>query len=78
MLRVKAENLRPETRLREDLGADSLDLTEVVMELEVHFGLNLNTREVHISTVAEVVSYMKDSLAARDQAEQDPGPQANV
>lgn len=38
---VEHEELLPETSLSEDLGADSLDITEIVMELEVEFEVEM-------------------------------------
>ena len=37
-LEVAPEKIQPETRFREDLDADSLDLYELVMELEDRYG----------------------------------------
>ena len=44
-LEVAAEKIQPETRFREDLDADSLDLYELVMEPEDHYGIRVSEEE---------------------------------
>ena len=52
-----------ETSLREDLGADSLDLVELVMGLEVEFLLEIPEREAErIRTVGEAVRTVQTHL----------------
>ena len=51
----------PEARLREDLDADSLDATELIMNLEERFGMAISDEESQkLSTVADVVKYIED------------------
>lgn len=40
VLAVREDEITPETRLSEDLGADSLDVIEISMELEAVFGIS--------------------------------------
>jgi acyl carrier protein len=40
-LEVKRDQIRPDSRIKEDLGADSLDSVEIVMKLEDKFGLTV-------------------------------------
>jgi acyl carrier protein len=40
-LEVPRDQITPEARLKEDLGADSLDLVEIVMKLEEEFGVTI-------------------------------------
>ena len=44
-LEVAPEKIQPETRFREDLDADSLDLYELVMELEDRYGIRVSEEE---------------------------------
>jgi acyl carrier protein len=49
-----------EASFKDDLGADSLDLVELVMELEDEFDLEISDEEAEkISTVGDVVEYIK-------------------
>lgn len=52
-----------EASFKEDLGADSLDVVELVMELEDEFDLEISDEDAEkISTVGEVVSYIEANL----------------
>lgn len=58
-LGVSASEIRPETRFREDLDADSLDLYELVMELEDQYGIRVSEEEAAgIETVADAVDFV--------------------
>ena len=49
-----------ESSFKDDLGADSLDVVELVMELEDEFGLEISDEDAEkINTVGEVVEYIK-------------------
>jgi len=55
-LGVSISNVRPEKRFIEDLGADSLDLVELVMRFESHFGIEIPDDVAEsISTVQEAI-----------------------
>lgn len=57
-------NIQPEAKLREDLGADSLDLTELVMVLEDHFDISIPDSELaNIETVQDLVDYIGGQAA---------------
>ena len=46
---------------KDDLGADSLDLFELVMSLEEEFGVEIPSEDLEsIATVADVINYMKE------------------
>ncbi len=45
-LDVKREQITPEARIMEDLGADSLDVAEIVMKLEEIFSITIPDEEV--------------------------------
>jgi acyl carrier protein len=62
-LEVSPERIQPETRFREDLDADSLDLYELVMELEDRYGIRVSEEEAaEIETVGDAVEF----VCARD------------
>ena len=55
----KIEEIKPESRLVEDLGADSLDVVEMIITLEDEFGLTLPDNEVkNMKTVADITNYI--------------------
>ena len=58
-LNVEAE-ITAESNFKEDLGADSLDLFEIVMAFEEEFGTEIPTEDLEkIATVGDVVEYLK-------------------
>lgn len=49
------------TSFKEDLGADSLDLFELVMALEEEYSIEIPSEDLaKLTTVAEVMNYLKD------------------
>ena len=53
-----------ETRFKEDLEADSLDLFELVMALEDEFGVEIPTEDLtNITTVGAVIDYIESKQA---------------
>ncbi|WP_202079887.1 acyl carrier protein [Caldalkalibacillus salinus] len=59
-LDVDEADVTPEASFKDDLGADSLDVVELVMELEDEFDLEISDEEAEkISKVGEVVSYIE-------------------
>jgi acyl carrier protein len=60
-LGVKPEQVTPEAKFIEDLGADSLDVVELVMALEEEFGHEIPDEEAEkLTTVGDVVKYIED------------------
>ncbi|WP_088105061.1 acyl carrier protein [Halalkalibacter urbisdiaboli] len=58
-LGVEEAEVKPEASFKDDLGADSLDVVELVMELEDEFDLEISDEDAEkISTVADVVEYI--------------------
>ena len=58
---VNKDQLSAETSFINDLGADSLDQVELVMEFEEHFDLNIPEEEAEkIQTVGDAVKYIKE------------------
>lgn len=59
-LSVDAEQVKMEAEFVKDLGADSLDVVELVMALEEKFGIEIPDEQAEkISTVADVVAYIE-------------------
>ncbi len=59
-LGVDASEITEETSFKEDLGADSLDLFELVMALEEEYGVEIPTEDLEkIATVGDVISYIE-------------------
>lgn len=64
-LEVAPEKIQLETRFREDLDADSLDLYELVMELEDQYGIKVSEEEAaRIKTVAHAVDFVVERTPA--------------
>lgn len=60
ILKVRPEQIRPESRLVIDLRADSLDLAEIAAELEDAFQVKVAEADVYrIDTVAEAIAYVR-------------------
>ncbi len=58
-LGVKEEEVTPKSSFQEDLGADSLDVVELVMGFEDEFSINIPDEEVgDIKTVQSAVDYI--------------------
>jgi acyl carrier protein len=63
-LGVTAEQVTPEAKFIEDLGADSLDTVELVMALEEEFGLEIPDDEAEkLQSVGDVIKHVEDSKA---------------
>jgi len=62
-LDVEPEKITPDARFIEDLGADSLDIVELIMGLEDEFGLEITDEEAEqIRTVGDAVEFIKARL----------------
>jgi len=63
LLDVDEESITMESRFREDLEADSLDLVELIMEVEERFGGEISDEDAQkLTTVGEAVAYVKDKM----------------
>ncbi|MDQ0253755.1 acyl carrier protein [Evansella vedderi] len=59
-LGVDESEVKPEATFKDDLGADSLDVVELVMELEDEFDLEISDEDAEkIATVGDVVEYIE-------------------
>jgi acyl carrier protein len=64
-LEVDAGRIQMDTRFREDLDADSLDLYELVMELEDTYGVKVSEQDAAgIETVADAVDFVMARIPA--------------
>ncbi|HEY8001016.1 MAG TPA: acyl carrier protein [Solirubrobacterales bacterium] len=62
---LDAAVITDETRFKEDLDADSLDLYELVMELEDSYGVSVSREETaKITTVGDAVDFVIERLPA--------------
>ena len=58
-LGVEAAELTPETSLKDDLNADSLDLFQIIMSLEEEFGIEIPTEDTEsIATIGDIEKYL--------------------
>lgn len=63
-LSVNPEQVTPEAKFIEDLGADSLDVVELVMAFEEEFSVEVPDEDAEkLLTVSDVVKYIEDKLA---------------
>ena len=59
-LMVEPEEVTDEASFVEDLGADSLDTVELIMEFEDEFGIEVSDEDAEkISTVGEAIAYLE-------------------
>jgi len=64
-LGVDGASLVPEANLLDDLGADSLDVVELVMALEEEFGIEVPDEDVEgIRTIGDIVQYVGSRIEA--------------
>ena len=59
-LGVNASEVKPEATFARDLGADSLDTVELIMEFEKEFGITIpDDKAEGITTVGDAISYIE-------------------
>ena len=62
-LGVEESEVKPEASFTNDLGADSLDTVELIMEFEKEFGVSIpDDRAEKIGTVADAIAYIENNL----------------
>ncbi len=61
-LSVDENEVTPQAEFSKDLGADSLDTVELIMEFEKEFGLTIPDEEAEkIATVGDAVAYIENN-----------------
>ena len=66
-LGVDADELKPEASFTDDLGADSLDIVELVMAFEEEFGIEIPDEDAEkIGRVQDAVSYIEEHSGSSD------------
>ena len=63
VLNVDVSEVKPETTFTEELGADSIDLYQIVMEIEDEFDIKIDTEEAgKIQTVGDALELLKKAV----------------
>ena len=66
-LAVSEDQVTPEARFVEDLGADSLDLVELVMAFEEEFGSDIPDEDAEkLTTVGDAIKYIESKQGAQN------------
>jgi acyl carrier protein len=64
-LKIDADKISLDSKIVDDLGADSLDLVELMMAIEAAFDCDIPDQDAaKIATVADAVKYVKDHVNA--------------
>jgi len=62
-LNIEDKNISAASRFQEDLGADSLDIVELLMEIEEEFGVSISDEESEkLKTVGDAVKFIGSKL----------------
>ena len=62
-LRIDINTLSPDTNIIEDLGADSLDVVEMLMAIEENFGITVSDEEaITLKTISDVADFIERKL----------------
>ncbi|WP_050698929.1 MULTISPECIES: acyl carrier protein [Eubacteriales] len=60
---VEEDSITPETTIADDLGADSLDVVDLLMSIEDEFEIEIPDEEIdNIKTVGELVKYIEGNV----------------
>ncbi len=63
VLSVDVDEITPETTFKDDLGADSLDVFQIIMAVEEEFNIEIPTEEAEkIVTVGDAVEAIKNAV----------------
>ena len=64
VLSVDLDEITPETTFKDDLGADSLDVFQIIMVVEEEFNIEIPTEEAEkIVTVGDAVEAIRNALS---------------
>lgn len=59
---VEEDSINPDTNIGDDLGADSLDVVDLLMSIEDEFEIEIPDEEIdNIKTVGELVKYIEEN-----------------
>ncbi|RMH20409.1 MAG: acyl carrier protein [Acidobacteria bacterium] len=73
-LGVDEKEVTPEASFTDDLGADSLDIVELVMAFEEEFGLEIPDEDAeNIATVQDAIAYIEQHAGGGDGDDGDDG-----
>lgn len=62
-LSIDVDAITPDKSFVNDLGADSLDTVEIIMELENNFGISIAEADAEkIKTVGDAITYLENAL----------------
>lgn len=60
---AEEDTITPETNIADDLGADSLDVVDLLMSIEDEFEIEIPDGEIdNIKTVGDLVSYIEEHM----------------
>lgn len=61
---LEDNQLTPDSRLREDIGLDSLDTVDIAIAVKKIFGFRMNTAEMqNVKTLSQFYSYVEQNIA---------------
>lgn len=62
-LGIEADNITEASYIQEDLGADSLDIVDLIMAIEDEFDVEIPEDQVeNIKTVGDIVKFIEDTM----------------
>lgn len=65
-LNIDVKTIKPTSKIVEDLGADSLDMIEMLMSLEDEFGVSVPDDQVaNLKTVKDIVAFIDKNTAKK-------------
>lgn len=65
-LEIEPEDIHEETRVVDDLGADSLDIVELIMTLEERYNIIItNDQAAALPTIGKIVDFIVDYFAKK-------------
>ncbi len=62
-LSVDKESITDDSNVIADLGADSLDIAEIMMDMEDAFGIKLEEDNENLNTIGEIVKFIEEQVA---------------
>ena len=73
-MQLETDEVKNDDLMKEDIGCDSIDCVEIVMELEKEFDINIPYNEVDAAagwTVSELCDYVEERLKERNKRRAD-------